>query len=106
MSDTVSVVATDNVKTVAGGKCSVCFEVFKVLYRCEHCGQCACESCFTMVVDDTLSWTGCDSCEPPKRSEEDVPVCPGCSEANGTDGGAAVRHDPPLCRTTAERKEE
>ncbi len=36
----------------------------------------------------------------------DIPICPGCSEANGTDGWAVVRHDPPLCKTSAEQKVE
>ncbi len=39
-------------------------------------------------------------------AEEDIPVCPGCSEANGTEGWAAVRHDPPLCKTSAEIAKE
>ncbi len=37
------------------------------------------------------------------KKEEEVPVCPGCSEANGTEGWAAVRHDPPLCKSSAEQ---
>ncbi len=36
------------------------------------------------------------------KKEEEVPICPGCSEANGTDGWAVVRHDPPLCKSSAE----
>lgn len=38
------------------------------------------------------------------RLERSIPICPGCSEANGTDGWAVVRHEPPLCRTEAEKK--
>ena len=36
-----------------------------------------------------------------EKKEEDIPICPGCSEANGTNGWAVVRHDPPLCKTSA-----
>lgn len=34
-----------------------------------------------------------------------LPICPGCSEANGTEGYVPVRHAPPLCGTNAERKD-
>lgn len=40
--------------------------------------------------------------EPGPREEQDVPVCPGCTEAYGTESRAVVRHMPPLCRTSAE----
>lgn len=40
---------------------------------------------------------------PPLEEHVEYPVCPGCSEANGTEGLAVVRHAPPLCGTSAER---
>lgn len=37
-----------------------------------------------------------------EATRDEPPICPGCTEANGTEGWAVVRHEPPLCRTNAE----
>ena len=42
----------------------------------------------------------------PEEQENNDPVCPGCSEINGTEGAALVRHLPPLCKTLAELESE